>query len=479
MGRAINPGIGGAGSAIVSSSSSSSGVVDPRREGYPMYVNIHGEGNSYWNVRILDSNLNAVGSPWSAALNTTLSYKSGVLNDSTYGYSTDGGSFTSNYTSQPVSITNIYQSVHHDDQYPFNMAVNANAGGMFEGVCTHSISRSKWSFGRFLISQILPEGTRPRRFFGLDDDVFFEYHNLSTMEDPKSRFDLTPFFSVDPSTGGNHRAMGSACYNERTNTLVTLHRVAASAVFNVFTGQSGLNLNKEKSCPNPKKWFENASVTGFTIGSGFGNTTVTDERATRVILGDNGQIATVQRLTTTLQYRLIEGGAITATDTVSGGWNTGPDQGSQYYIKTKMTWDNNWSWSGLANYQEGGEFRGYLISTKNPARYIKYASDSGNRYQNLLPNSRSAFMSFDHVNTDGVPAELCVLDLDLDQNPLTGTDPIIARVGASPTAQERAIGSSLNTSYFSVPHNHGYYSTSYGYYAPLNWWPRKWEFGNG
>ena len=144
-----------------------------------------------------------------------------------------------------------------------------------------------------------------------------------------------------------------------------------------------------------------------------------------------------------------------------------------------MTWDNNWSWSGLANYQEGGEFRGYLISTKNPARYIKYASDSGNRYQNLLPNSRSAFMSFDHVNTDGVPAELCVLDLDLDQNPLTGTDPIIARVGASPTAQERAIGSSLNTSYFSVPHNHGYYSTSYGYYAPLNWWPRKWEFGNG
>ena len=476
MGREINPGIGGAGSAIITSSAPAAVTEDPRKEGWPLYLNIYGDGNSYWTVRVLDHELRAVSSPWSAALNTTLSYKGGVLNDSVWGYSVDAAALTGRGTSQAYSFSNLsIGSALHDDQYPQSSMINSAVGGMFEGTSPHaSTSNHKFGYGHYLITQILPEGIRPRRYFGIDGNYFYEYHNLNSMNGRKNRINLSDYRD---NTSLND-CYGYACYNERTNTLVTVHRGGSNGTVNIFKGRSDLNLNKEASTPNIKDWFEAATVTSFA-NNNFVNGSANDERTGRVGIGDNGEIVCIEHHSSLMRYRLFRDGEYIKEYNIStGGYS--PDDGlSQYYIRMKATWDNNWIIPTASYYQEASEVSSIFISTKNPSRFFGFYDNTGNTHRNFVPHRGSGFLLFNNENTDGAAEPLCRVGLEHDSNAVSGEDPITVSYGQNAIPTEINVGTTIQSSFYSSAHNHGYYSTSYGFYIPTHWWSRHWEHGNG
>ena len=447
--------------------SSMLGKVDSRKEGLPMFGIGYGDFNQNFTLRVIDSNYNIQGSPWSAMTHTTNAYGQGMNGDAMWGYggasSPDMGHFGIGELSSQASGSYNYWlgSCHQHDQYPMGMYVDVSPDGMMNGQTFHTQGMAKMGRGRYLINQILPEGCRPRRYFHLQGNSFGEMTNLGQMRYAKDQVEIGSY--RDNTT--HSTASGSAGYNEKTKTLVTLHYSSSSVTVNRFVSTVDLN-----HCKNLAEFFDNATVTSGT-GTRQGTSNVGD---TVVVVGDNGYVAAQYRHGND-QYADLIAPDNSYTQgwyqTVSGTTSYGTDQGAEYYNKMQLTWDGKWAAAYSAYYYYGCGMCAYFFSTEDPRRYttVNYNHNNGTV---LMPIGKSAFNLMDQRNTDSASCYINTYDFgNTDRAYNEGAATTYSHTN-SPGNTAISNGGTLNPTLNQRNNLHGGYGTTcYPKYFTINHWP--------
>jgi len=440
-------------------------TTDPRKEGLPMFAIGYGTFNQRTSLRVIDSNFNIQGSPWSAIFNTTISYSGGINADAMWGYgsgsSPDMGAWNSGLSSQGYSSYDSFlESLHQHDQYPTGMYVDVSSDGMMNGQTMHGFSYTKTLRGRYLINQVLPEGCRPRRYFQMEDNVFRECSNMGSLNLGIDSVNLATYRDNTTYTVGR----GSAGYNEKTKTLVTLHYSGSSVVINRFVSTVDLN-----SCNNLAEFFSAATVTSSS-GTRTGSS---DQGDTVVVVGDNGYVA--------CQYRYsnnVYADSIAPNNTytksfytsVNGTTSYGIDQGNPYYNKMQLSWDGKWAAAYSPYYYYGCGVLAHFFSVEDPRRYttVNVGSSDG---ATLMPIGKSGFMVCTPQNTDSY-------SVYMNQYNFTNTDRTnhTASTVYSHTNADGNVaianGGAMNPSINPRNNLHGGYgSTCYPKFFTVNQWP--------
>jgi len=444
----------------------SGNTVDPRKEGLPLFGIGYADFNQQTSLRVIDSNFNIVGSPWGAIFNTTVGYSSGMHADAMWGYgggsSQDMGNWRGSLSTEGYSSYSQWiRSMHQHDQYPMGMYVDLSPEGMFNGQTLHGFSNTKTLRGRFLINQILPEGCRPRRYFQMQSNTFRECPNMGSLLNGIDSVDLSTFRTLNGYTIGQ----GSAGYNEKTKTLVTLHYSGTAIQINRFVSTVDLN-----TCVSLGSFFAAATVTSAT-----GTRTGSDNSGdTVVIVGDNGYVAVNYRSSNTQYADLIN-----PDNTYSNGYFTsisnttsyGTDQGAPYYNKMQLTWDGKWAAAYTAYYYYGNGLSCYVHSTEDPRRHFKINNTSSGSYGcAFLPLGKSGFMFALGENTDSSPVYMNVYNFSNTARSGTGSTTYSNQGSDGNVAT--ANGGALNASTYNYNNLHGGYgSTCYPIFFTVNQWP--------
>jgi hypothetical protein len=431
---------------------------DPRKEGLPCFGIGHGGFNTEMSLRVIDSNFSIMGSPWSAINDTTATYRHGMAGDAMFGYSSvDMGTWNDQLSSNSEGNAAFLGSLHQHDQYPMGMYVDLSPDGMFNGQTIHGKSYTKTFRGRFLINQILPEGCRPRRYFSMLGNSFFESQSMGNLYAQTDEVNLASYRDNVNYTSGS----GSAGYNEATKTLITVHNSTTNLVFNRYVSTVDLN-----SCDSLQEFFDAATVT-----SGTGSRNGSHEEDAVVVVGDNGYVA--------YQYRSgnnAYAGLLSPANTYSnahfgslgGTTSYGVDGGDPYYNKMNTTWDGKWAAAYQPYYYYGGGCLAFVFSTEDPRRYFKIASTE-NDANSLLPTGKSSFMILSESNTDSVPVQMAMYGFK-------NTD----RTGTAATTYSNSIavasiangGTLMPTKYGYNNLHGGYYSSCYPKFFTVNQWPK-------
>lgn len=445
------------------SSLTSSSIVDPRKEGLPLFAIGYGNFNTFTSLRVIDSNFNIQGSPWGSMTTSTASYSSGMHSDAMWGYYSDMGDWTNSISSEGTgSYASFLGSLHQHDQYPMGMSVDVSSTGMFNGQTIHGIGSTKLHRGRFLINQILPEGCRPRRFFQIENDIFRECTNMGSLS---SGFD-----AVDLNTYRHNKtytvAYGSAGYNESTKTLVTLHYSGTNVVFNRFVSTVDLN-----SCNSLAEFFLAATVT-----SGTGTRTNADNMGdTVVVVGDNDYVACQYRSGNTIYADLI-----TPTNTyttsyyssVSGTTSYGVDQGYTYYNKMQLSWNGKWAAAYSPYYYYACGVLAHFFSVEDPRRYTTLNNTTAHGTV-LLPIGKSGFMVATSQNTDSTPVNMNIYNFS-NTDRSNGTSPTVyGHTGVDGNVPISSGGAMSPSTYTQNNLHGGYYSTCYPKFFTVNQWPSE------
>jgi len=446
-------------------------ITDPRSEGLPCFGIGYGTGNTIQSFRVFNSDFNVINNPYTGILNTNTSYRHGMALDQFYMYSlSDFVDTEAQLSTQASTSADWFQSLHQNDQYPMAMWTDCSPLGYRRGVNLNRGSFAtigKFKQGIFLISQVLPAGVRPRRYFSINQTVMYESFSLNSLNGTDDRLDIQSYRPAGANT--NADCQGAAGYNERTKTLVvTFGTTSTSTQINVF--KSTVDLN---SCEKLADFFDNATATGFTITRG--NYQATDNRYSRTVtVGDNDFVFMSYRSGNNQHADLIDLTAQTSTvlTTVNGTTSYGPAQGPEYYVKTQSTWDSVWETQFSPYSQYGNGAMGYVISTEDPRRYFTFTFTDTSGGGAVMPIGESKFMQFVGTNTngEGVPCRL----IDLSNTSTQGTAATTIATHAGVAAINN--GGAINTTSKSISMHGGYYSTCYPRFFTINWWPINGKF---
>lgn len=480
MGRTLNPGTGGVASASTASATTTAVTEDPRKEGYPAYFSLYGSGNNYFNSKVLGSDLQPLGSPYSSTGYTTSSYYQGINNDPMYGYNKDAGQPTGSLSSQNYSSYTIWmQSWHHSDQYPRNRLINCGVNAHWKGDSIHNIQYGILGYGNYLGTHVLPEGCRPRRYLTLNNNTIQEVNSLAQMYGYGANKNG---FSIDSTKSAPNEyatsAAGSFGYNEKTKTLVLIQ--GNTSGYDVYKYKSDTHeLNSMEGSAWP--FFRDATVTKGTITNSPFYVPNNNEDAynIRVIVGDNDYVAAVLwggnyvssvliNPDLTVDYSINPAnngyfGQIQCTTTY------GASNNRAYAPKAKFTWDNKWALVGMPYYYYGCGICAYIISTEDPRRFFQWRNTNSGGGAQVFPWKKSSFIYFggdQNLNSQG----MYYAYIDLSETSRTGTDG--ATITDSDGRRQIANGTVLNPTNRHSAEPSLYHTTNYNHIQPLNWWPR-------
>lgn len=444
-------------------------VVDARKEGYPCFGIWANDGNSntITNFRVFNSDFQIISPPHGGVTNTTASYTFGMAGDASYGYSADALAYFSTISeiaNGTMTNTASNSSIYCKDQFPVGMYADCSAAGYMSGNSIYASSSLATGAGRFLIDQILPEGVRPRRYFCVNGNSFWEAPSLQNIESIKSSVTLNTYRTANTRT----QSWGSACYNENTKTLITTHGNGTTSIdVNVF--KSTVDLN---SVASVVEFFAAATVTSCVITISYD---VTNAQDRAVVLGDNGNFVVAYRTANNLTgYHVnisnIASPVVTALNTVVGTTSYGSNTDVKCSTKLQTTWDGKWAIIYQAYYYYGSGVCAYVVSTEDPQRYFTILNTSSSGGGMITPLGRSEFAYLQGQNTDsnGIAATIW----DFTTTSRTGTANTVYGSTAtgsrnSVIANGGALGATLST--FSL--TGGYYSTCYPHFMTVNWWP--------
>ncbi len=443
---------------------------DPRKEGYPTFCEWGGEGNQNWHVKLYDSFFQPIGSPWASAANSTTSYRFGMLADPTFGYSSiDYANANDQLSSQSYSSWNCWQqALHQNDQYPVSMFGSVSALGMQTFHSLNNTENLKLIRGKYLINQVMPEGMRPRRFFGMNNNSFIEYSGLTQMNTYKDFVNLSTY----KITRTINEGYGSAGYNERTKTLVTLHgnndRTVIATVF-----KSSINLN---TCTNLTEFFANATVKEYSITI---QTSGSDCRYDKVVVvGDNDWVGISYKESNNQYADVVDlsgkNNTTIALGSISNTTSYGTSQADPYYTKMNNTWDNNWAAAYTPYYYYGCGLSAYIFSTKDPRRNFRIQNTNTNGGGAMLPIGKSGFVYLNGENTDGAAVNMVSWDFaQTDHTEYTSNTVYVhSNISTSDTSLPAiANGSFLNASANRRSGMTGHsYTTCYPRFMAVNFW---------
>lgn len=453
-----------------------------------------GSGNQWYGCSVYDCYGNAVGGADGGKANSTTSYQFGNYADQNFSYSGDntGGYSTAGQLSTQPFLSSYWVQANRNNTYlPMHGMLNVSPDGNFASIGAPSYSSNSHSgYFSYYITQVLPQGRRPRKYISISNNVIYVASSLLSFSNTKiDGMDWSTHPTItgaswyaDWSATNSKFSWGGACYNERTNKLMLVHQVSSTATQRaiLLTGGSGVLLTSPTV--SLSDWFDAVKASTWTeFDLPYNGGTVAGTRYDkRVILGDNDKAMVLQTQSTSkmhgglLDWNTGSEGAYdwvpTYISVSTGGFNA--DNSVYYSQRIQATWSNKWLYCFSGTYQEGGGLSGIVVSTEDPSRAFT-ATHGVNIGCSVLPHGEDAFQFASHDNTDG--AGMYGGTINLASTSTTGTDATtfhlstsnvptaIANLGALPA-------STVATQYTNTPAL--YYSTNYSPWVTVNWWPR-------
>jgi len=215
---------------------------------------------------------------------------------------------------------------------------------------------------------------------------------------------------------------GSACYNDRTRTLVV---VAAKDGSNNYRLHRWINqgidrsLNSDNYYPGTLAAFLREAKTGLLdVGQGSGTCSYNfydfqwqanssqsyneSRYRMRVVVGDNGIIGMARMVPSNANnyatYNPSTQQLVTSFNTISLTTSYGIEQGNRYGMRHQISWDNNWVAAYNCYYYYGAGMNVYFIDTRDPRNYFigQHGTTSGGCQ--IVPYQEDKFMFNDSTH---------------------------------------------------------------------------------
>jgi len=218
------------------------------------------------------------------------------------------------------------------------------------------------------------------------------------------------------STWAGGTGYGSACYNDRTRTLVVITAKDGSNNYRMHIWKNtgtDRSLNSDNYYPGTLAAFLREAKTGMLdAGQGAGipsyafydfqwqanssqNYSESQYRM-RVVAGDNGIIGMARMVPSNVSHYATYNPAtqqlVTSFNTIGLTTSYGHEQGERYGMRHNITWDNNWVAAYNAYYYYGSGMNVYFIDTRDPRNY--FTGQQGNSQQGcqLVPYKEDKFL---------------------------------------------------------------------------------------
>ena len=218
------------------------------------------------------------------------------------------------------------------------------------------------------------------------------------------------------STWAGGTGYGSACYNDRTRTLVVVTAKDGSNNYRMHIWKNtgtDRSLNSDNYYPGTLAAFLREAKTGMLdAGQGAGipsyafydfqwqanssqNYSESQYRM-RVVAGDNGIIGMARMVPSNVSHYATYNPAtqqlVTSFNTIGLTTSYGHEQGERYGMRHNITWDNNWVAAYNSYYYYGSGMNVYFIDTRDPRNY--FTGQQGNSQQGcqLVPYQEDKFL---------------------------------------------------------------------------------------
>lgn len=516
MGRTL---IGGSavGAPTTSTTTNSSSVLDPRKEGLPMFAvwSMYDDQFRYVQCSTYGPDGSQTNNPWAYAVYSSPSgsYQGGVIQDKYLGYSGDAqgwfrtsSSVSSNSTSYMVGRTQ--DNCHWPSAHSLNVGPTGQFAANISG--SNNASRSYTYYMRWMTTQVLPEGVRPRVFLGNDGVRIFR-----SLKPSDANYGLqTETFSINDADmiaahpGINNRrygsSMGMSGYNEKTGYYVILLKTTSGDV-DMFKFKLKVRITDPKV--RLKDAFLDAEdfeyrqmdgVTNLSSGDGYYRGVIT--------VGDNGYCRWTRwseansvietqlfHLDSSVASTFIRSNTPDSTGRTYGAQSTqyahsdnnsttyGIDQGNYHIgIQYNSTWDNKWHLHFGHYYYYGSGINAYITSTEDPRICYRFSKKETTFCASPIASGRRGFIFSRDANSDSSDMYWTNLNMagaattveEVEANTAAGKSyprgSIYTYTNVNLTSDYQEI---TNTDMSGLVPAHGYYSTNYPRLINVNWWP--------
>jgi hypothetical protein len=224
------------------------------------------------------------------------------------------------------------------------------------------------------------------------------------------------------STWAGGTGYGSACYNDRTRTLVVICAKDGSNNYRMHIWKNtgtDRSLNSDNYYPGTLAAFLREAKTGMLdAGQGAGipsyafydfqwqanssqNYSESQYRM-RVVAGDNGIIGMARMVPSNVSHYATYNPATqqltTSFNTISLTTSYGYEQGERYGMRHAITWDNNWVAAYNCYYYYGSGMNVYFIDTRDPRNYFIGQHGTTNQGCQLIPYQEDKFLFNDSTH---------------------------------------------------------------------------------
>lgn len=496
---------------------STSSSSDPRKEGLPMFATWSMQDDNFRGVQCSTYTTDGMqtNNPWAYSVYSSPSaYKGGVINDKYFGHQSDkpqwfrtNASIGSNSTSYMVGRT------QDNCHWPSAHSINIGPTGQFASNVMES-SNHRVQAHRYMTTQVLPEGVRPRIFLGSNNAKIFRTHSPAA----SARYGINgqevdwtgaAMVSAFPELANRRHTTnyGNSGYNERTGYYV-LFAKSANAQVDMFKWKIGADYRLTDPKVDLEEAFLNATEFEYRQMDNSENL-ATGEGYYRgaITIGDNGYCRwTRMRESSNIQTHLFHLDSSVASQFIT---SSAPDSTGEYYsaqsgnraheislttsygidqgddhigMQYQSTWDNQWHLHFCQYYYYGTGMMAYVFSTSDPR--VCYRIENANTTYGCSPIAAgpTGFIFSRDQNSDGqnhywhnfsLQGAVKTLD-EISTNTAAGTTNPRGRVFTYTNVN-------LSTDYQSIPHTdqgglvpaHGFYSTNYPRLMNVNWWPTK------
>lgn len=497
-------------------STTSSSTDDPRREGLPMFAiwQMYDDQFRYVQCSTYAPDGSQTNNPWAYAVYSSPgSYRGGVMQDKYLGYSGDNQSwYRTSSTISSNSSSYMVGRTQDNTHWPSNLAINIGPTGQFAANIGQSNSgRSYWRYIRYMITQVLPEGIRPRMFLGRNNQYI--YRSLQPSDDNYIRVqDRFTWYDTDMEAAfpelANRRystGYGNCGYNEKTGYFVLFAKTSNGNV-DMFKWKLGARISDPK-VPLKKTFLE---ATEFEYRQMDNTENLSGDEGYyrgQITVGDNGYCRwTRMQPSSRMQSNLfhldssVASQFITSNSQDSNGQSYGAqnasysyelglttcygiDQGSEHIGTVyNATWDNKWIIHFNHYYYYGSGCMGFVHSTSDPRVCYTWQNPNQSYGNSPVASGTTGWIFGREQNADS--SDVYYHNFNLS-NLETSWDTIqenIANGVSDPYGRSFTYTDWVPSSIYQnisqtdrpglVP-AHGYNSTNYPRLLNVNWWPTK------
>lgn len=228
--------------------------------------------------------------------------------------------------------------------------------------------------------------------------------------------------STTYSTWAGGTGYGSACYNDRTRTLVVICAKDGSNNYRMHIWKNtgtDRSLNSDNYYPGTLAAFLREAKTGILdAGQGAGTASYAfydfqwqanssqnyqeSQYRMRVVAGDNGIIGMARMVPSNVShyatYNPSTSQLVTSFNTISLTTSYGYEQGERYGMRHNITWDNNWVAAYNCYYYYGSGMNVYFIDTRDPRNYFIGQHGTTNQGCQLVPYQQDKFLFNDSTH---------------------------------------------------------------------------------